>query len=418
MFAEDTDAVVDDTLPPPHRFIYSAGGSSGINHLLNIKMRGENLVQRGWGSNYGLYFDWQANPLDTAVNIYDRSFGFPTLEAGVQLLDYSHTRLHTGDTPYMSSLGYIWAAYVSFRRDIYRNRRWSFGYGLENGLTLSSRTYEADDNIDNDMIGQHLSLYFGFGLYAAYRISPAVELGLGVEYKHVSNGATDRPNKGSNSYGVTLRGRCDLNRPANDKGLTFEQRLARLRAIKRPDFDPYFYLDINHSVGFRTLYEEWILNREYLPEDDPSYHRSNLGLHTVWNVGIVPMFRYGRIHASGIGLEYAFAGYTSRSAVIERQIGYEQRHKYSKHTLTIDLHHEVFYKQLSLAASVGTYLFRQHGWVQRRYEPALIETIGIRYYPKFFRPFYVGYNVKANLGKAYSMELKVGMHAGHWKLKK
>lgn len=409
----DTEAGDDDT---PPEFIYSVGGASGIAHLLNIKIRDEKLVKRGWCGHYALYFDWQANPLDSVISVYDRAFGFPTLEAGAQLLDYRHTRLHTGDTPYMSRLGYVWTAYVAFRRDIYRNRRWSFGYGLEHGLALSSHPYNPDDNIDNDLLGQHLTLYFGFGLHAGYRIAPAVEVGLGVDYKHVSNGATDRPNKGSNTYGLTLRARCDLNRPADDRGLTFAQRLQRLQSLHHEPLEPFFYLDLAHSVGFRTLYEEWILNREYLPEDDPYYHKGGLGLHTVWSAAIVPMFRYNRVHASGIGLEYSFAGYTSRSAQIEKEIGFDETYPYSKHVLAVNLHHEVFYKQLSLAMSVGTYLFRQHGWVQRRYEPPLIETVGLRYYPKFFRPFYVGYNIKANMGKAYSTEVKVGMHVGKWKL--
>ena len=210
MNAEGTDAVEPDTVP---KFIYSIGGEAAMNRLLNIEMRGEKLIKRGWGSNYSLFMNSQANPLDSAISVYDRVFGFPTLEAGLQLLDYSHVRMHTEDTPYMSRIGYVWAAYIAFRRDIYRNRKWSFGYALENGLSLCSRPYNTITNVDNDLIGQHLSVYFGCGLYAGYRVTPELELSVGFEFKHNSNGATDRPNKGSNAYGLTMRGRCDLNRP-------------------------------------------------------------------------------------------------------------------------------------------------------------------------------------------------------------
>ena len=414
MRAEDTDSVVIENTP---KFIYSVGGSAGMNHLINIKIRGEQLVKRGWGANYSLFMNAQSNPLDTAISVYDRVFGFPTLEAGVQLLDYSHTRLHTQNTPYQSRVGYVWTAYIAFRRDIYRNRKWSFGYALENGLALCSRPYNPHSNLDNDFIGQHLALYFGCGVQAAYRIAPPVELGLCFEYKHASNGATDRPNKGSNSYGLTLRGRCDLNRPANDLGLTYHERLLQLQRFKRPLHEPYMYLDIDASVGFRTLYEEWLLQREHMTDAERKQD-GKLGLHTVWSTGLTTMVRYNQVHASGLGLEYSFAGYLSRSSKIERQCGVTTNYRHSKHTLYIFGHHEVFYKQLSLPMSVGTYLFRQHGWVGAKYEPWLVETIGIRYYPKFFKPFYIGYNVKANMGKAYAMELKVGMHAGHWNLRK
>lgn len=404
-----------DSIP---NFLYSIGGGAGINHLMNIVMRDEKLVKRGWGGSYGVFVNSQANPLDSAISVYDRVFGFPTLEAGFQLLDYSHTRLHTGNTPYQSRVGYVWTPYIAFRRDIYRNRKWSFGYGLENGLTLCSNPYDAATNVDNDMIGQHLSIYFGLGAFAGYRITPETELSIGFEFKHVSNGATDRPNKGSNSFGLTLRGRCDLNRPGSDNGLTFEQRLARLRAFRREPFESYMYLDINATVGFRTMYEEWLLRRDVLPEDDPRYHDGKLGLHTVWSTSLVPMFRYNQVHASGLGLEYSFGGYTGRAPLVEKEMGLDRTYPHSKHTLTISGYHEVYYKRLSLAMSVGTFLFRQHGWVQTKYEPPVFETVGIRYYPKFFTPFYIGYNLKANGGKAYAMELKVGMHAGHWRLKK
>ena len=415
MNAEGTDAVVTDSVP---KFIYSVGGEAAMNHLLNIEMRGEKLVKRGWGSNYSLFMNSQANPLDSAISVYDRVFGFPTLEAGVQLLDYSHVRMHTEDTPYMSRPGYVWAAYIAFRRDIYRNRMWSFGYALENGLSLCSRPYNTITNVDNDMIGQHLSVYFGCGLYTGYRVTPEVELSLGFEYKHNSNGATDRPNKGSNAYGLALRGRCDLNRPDGDNGLTYHERLRQLQNFKKAPFEPYMYLDIDASVGFRTMYEEWLYHRDYLTSDERIAQGKDLGLHTVWSTGLTPMVRYNQVHASGLGLEYAFGGYLARSRMIEKMCGVEKNYRHSKHTLYIHAHHEVYYKHLSLAMSLGTFLFRQHGWVGDFYEPPLVETVGIRYYPKFFKPFYLGYNLKANLGKAYAIEIKAGLHAGHWRLKK
>lgn len=403
-----------DSVP---KFIYSVGGSASISHVMNIKLRNENLVKRLWAAHYSIFANSQANPLDSTISVYDRVFGFPTLEAGFQFLDYSQVKLHTEDTPYMSSPGYIWAGYIAFRRDVFRNRKFSFSYALENGLSLCSRPYHPRTNIDNDLIGQHLSLYFGFGLYAGYRIVPEVEVSLGIEYKHNSNGATSRPNKGLNAFGLAMRARCDLNRSEGDKGLTYRERLQRLRTFKAPSFEPYMYFDINGTVGFRTMYEEWLLHRDYLSEDDRSRGK-NLALHTVWSTAFTPMVRYNRVHATGLGLEYAFAGYLARSPLVEQMCGVEEDYKHSKHTLYIAIQHEVYYKSLSLAMSLGTYLFRQHGWVGDFYEPSVVETIGIRYYPQFFKPFYLGYNVRANLGKAYSIEVKAGMHVGHWRLKK
>lgn len=411
----DTNVMSHDSVP---KHIYSIGGTAGLNLVMNIVMREEKLVKWGMGGHYSLFMNSQANPLDKNVSVYDRVFGFPTLEAGLQLMDLSHTQLHTGNTPYNSTLGLVWAGYIGFRRDIYRNRKWSFGYGLENGISLASRAYDKDNNVDNDMIGQHLAVYFGFGLFSGYRVTPTTEVSLGLEFKHVSNGGTDRPNKGANLFCLTLRGKTDLNRPDDDHGLTFEQRQARLQAFRREPFSPYLYFDIFSAVGFRTMYEEWILRREVLPEDHPLYHDGDLGIHTVWTAGFVPMVRYNQVHASGLGLEYTFAGYTARSPLVEAQMDLARKYDHSKHILSIVACHEVFYKQLSLAMSLGAYVFKKTGWAQEIYEPNYYETIGIRYYPKFFRPFYIGYNVKANAGKAYCMEVKVGMHVGKWRIGK
>ena len=85
VWAQDSDAIVVDTVP---RFIYSIGAGAGANGLMNITIRDEKLVKKNGGANYSLFVNSQANPLDTAISVYDRIFGFPTLEAGLQLLDF------------------------------------------------------------------------------------------------------------------------------------------------------------------------------------------------------------------------------------------------------------------------------------------------------------------------------------------
>ena len=75
--AEGVDSVVLGTTP---KFIYSLGGTAGINHMMNIELRGEKLGKRTWGANYSLFMTSQANPLDSTISVYDRVFGFPTLE--------------------------------------------------------------------------------------------------------------------------------------------------------------------------------------------------------------------------------------------------------------------------------------------------------------------------------------------------
>ena len=118
LYAVSDDAsnsvLTHDSVP---KHIYSIGGTAGLNLVMNIVMRKEKLVKWGMGGHYSLFMNSQANPMDKDISVYDRVFGFPTLEAGIQLMDLSHTQLHTGNTPYNSTLGLVWAGYIGFRRE-------------------------------------------------------------------------------------------------------------------------------------------------------------------------------------------------------------------------------------------------------------------------------------------------------------
>ena len=57
-------SVRKDSVP---KFIYSVGGSGGISHMMNIKMRDEKLGKRLWAGNYSIFMNSQANPLDSGL---------------------------------------------------------------------------------------------------------------------------------------------------------------------------------------------------------------------------------------------------------------------------------------------------------------------------------------------------------------
>lgn len=172
------------------------------------------------------------------------------LEGGFLLADYSHIRLHMENrhTPYISGLGYMAAAYGAFRRDIVRSGRFSLSYSLENGIGLSTRPYNRVDNIDNELIGSPVSVYFGLGLQGKCRVARHWELYASVDLKHFSNGALDRPNKGANTVGLSA-------------GLRYypvpEKLLFPVRNRQGKTFDKYFYCDISVGWAAKSLIDEW-----------------------------------------------------------------------------------------------------------------------------------------------------------------
>lgn len=81
-----------------------------------------------------LYAECRISALPEDSSLYDNAFGYPMLEGGFLLADYSHIRLHEENrhAPYISGLGYMVAAYGAFRRDVVRSGRFSLSYSLEN----------------------------------------------------------------------------------------------------------------------------------------------------------------------------------------------------------------------------------------------------------------------------------------------
>ena len=165
---------------------------------------------------------------------YDQLFGFPSLSVGLLLADYNHARMQREKTPYASDAGYMLAAYAAFSRDIFRGNKFSLNYTFENGIGWCSKPYDGFTNEDNEFIGNPLSIYFGFGLYARYCVAPHWELILGGELKHFSNGALDRPNKGINTSGISVGAKYYI------------QPVEPVRKVEyKSFFNPYFFIDIS-----------------------------------------------------------------------------------------------------------------------------------------------------------------------------
>ena len=184
---------------------------------------------RHWGYGFVLHPNWQL-PLDEwvrdwlydkeaiAVNVeaihsalpadssaIDADFGYPTIAVGLRY-GYNHgvTMQKPRTTEYFSHLGNTLTLYGTFSRPFFRSRHWEADYALGTGLGYSSLVYNKTDDIDNELIGSHLSIYFNAGFHLTYHPVPEWGVKAGVEFCHHSNGALGRPNKGANSVGPSL----------------------------------------------------------------------------------------------------------------------------------------------------------------------------------------------------------------------
>ncbi len=342
-------------------------------------------------------------PQDSSAFAAD--YNYPLFSAH---LKYTHNevRLHREADPawgllqpvdYESKLGDVVSLYASFQRPVWRHRQWMFDYTLSAGLAYAFSPYD-HDNLDNEMIGTRLNIYFGLGFHLSYRFLPEWALQAGVDFFHHSNGALSRPNKGANYLGSTL---TLVYQPSSTSHLppsTFHLP---------PSFEKSLYLEPQIGIGAKTLNEDWQQTQFNTPPGHPDYRRKHFRVYTSYNASLSLMYRYARRWASGIAADVNYGTYASHVEDMDRQNGLNDRH--SPWSFGISARHQTYYGNLSLRVAVGAYLYRHMGSNAKEVEKPYYETIGLHYTFPRLRSLTVGANVKAHLTKADYTELVVSL---------
>lgn len=69
---------------------------------------------------------------------------------------------------------------------------------LQFGGTYGWKIYDSITNPANNTMGSRFTAHMSFGFTASYKLNEKLNLGIGLQYIHFSNGNTKRPNKGMN----------------------------------------------------------------------------------------------------------------------------------------------------------------------------------------------------------------------------
>lgn len=329
---------------------------------------------------------------------YAHDFGYPTFAFGLNYNLYNNVKLHREDGPslglgkavdYNSKLGNSFAAYASFERALLRNKRWEIDYAFNMGVGYSKHKYDPDTEVDNLMIGSHVLIHFGAGLHATYRIFKDWGIKAGVDFNHLSSGTLGRPNKGVNAVGPMM---AVVYYPYYDDLLKKDLFKANL------DFNKTSYLNFSLNVGFKTLYEDWIETQFKTPPGQPGYRTDDFKCYTVYTLQADYMRRYARRWASGIGIDLYYLSYMDYVRRLDHSYNYPEKH--SPLSIGISGKHEVFYHDLSLAMSLGFYLFRQEGHRAKKVEQPFYETVGLKYHFNKWNGLTLGAFVRAHAFKA------------------
>ena len=373
---------------------WSVEAKGGYGYVIPCDQYSKEILQTHQSSVYSLQMNHRALVSDSCY--YDQLFGFPSLSVGLLLADYNHARMQREKTPYASDAGYMLAAYAAFSRDIFRGNKFSLNYTFENGIGWCSKPYDGFTNEDNEFIGNPLSIYFGFGLYARYCVAPHWELILGGELKHFSNGALDRPNKGINTSGISVGAKYYI------------QPVEPVRKVEyKSFFNPYFFIDISAGWDMNSLMGEWQISIDREKAGDEKYRTKDFKVYSGATIHVAPMYRYSLRYAVGIGLDYSYVPYTGTLQREDEMYRFLER-EYSKHVVSLGLYHEVYYKRLTLNLGLAYYLHRELGKMDELFGKPYNETLGLKYALTRSGNVYVGYYVRAHLFRADHMELNIG----------
>lgn len=311
---------------------------------------------------------------------------------------------------FSSRLGNTVSLYLTFRRPILRSKHFDAGYTLDGGVGYSRHKYNLQSAPDNEFIGSRFLIYFGASAYATWYFADDWGARLALEFCHHSNGALNRPNKGSNAVGPSLAlvyspshtaitGAADSRPPKNSGTADFPT------PTMKPAFKPHLYLNFTLGVGAKTLLEDW-QRTQY--ETDPSaddYRTSNFRLYAAYSLQADVMYRYARRWASGLGLDVFYGTYADHVERLDAAAGRTARH--DPWSLGLAAKHQAYYHNLSVAMSIGVYLYRHMGYQAKEIETPYYERIGLHYTFPSLGGLELGINVKAHKTKADFTEFVV-----------
>jgi len=158
-----------------------------------------------------------------------------------------------GESDLDSIMGTPSALYFFFGAPWARFGRFTFMTDLAIGLSYDFNPYDREDNPANVAIGSRVNLYFNFNALLMYQLSQRLDLTLGYNLIHFSNGRTYTPQTGLNLGGLNLGAKYNFNPVKNYTKYTRPDYQPPIRPefIKdpKPEFERYGELQFTVAGG-------------------------------------------------------------------------------------------------------------------------------------------------------------------------
>lgn len=251
----------------------------------------------------------------------------------------------------------------------YPKSRWSFVYNIGLGLGFNFNHYDLEDNPSNELIGSERNVYISLTLETRYALTNHWVAGLGVGFKHFSNGRTSLPNSGINLLPFTIMTEYNLDDTSTD-----------FKKNNLAEFEPFNIISMFGAAGRKTF--------EYGEAD---FFKSSLG------ISFLRQFNYKFRYGAGFEMFYT-AG--SKDRVDSNKSDFKKLFSYG----FIGNWDWVLTERLYIPIGVGVYL----NYNEENFERPIYMRLGIRYAIDKPKKLFLGVSLKVTQFHADYVEWTIG----------
>lgn len=117
-----------------------------------------------------------------------------------------------GEVGQTSIFGTPMALYGFINFPLYRTKNIEFLIGPALGIAFNLEPFHPETNIHNDLTGGTMAAFFNPSVSAAIKMTESLDLRVGANFIHMSNGGIRQPNTGFDMYGANVGLRYQINR--------------------------------------------------------------------------------------------------------------------------------------------------------------------------------------------------------------
>jgi len=251
----------------------------------------------------------------------------------------------------------------------YSKSRWSFVYNIGLGLGFNFNYYNSEENPSNELIGSERNVYISLSIESRYAITDHWTTGLGVGFKHFSNGRTSLPNSGINLIPITIMTEYNIDNSYTDFK---KENLAK--------FTPFNVISIFGAAGRKTF--------DY---DEADFFKSSLG------ISFLRQFNYKFRYGAGFEMFYT-AG--SKERVENNKSDFKKLISYG----FIGNWDWILTERLYVPIGFGVYL----NYNEENFEKPIYMRIGARYAVDKPKKLFLGVSLKVTEFHADYIEWTIG----------